>query len=189
MTARRKKEFLIGMKQDLQADIDNMEGSLEFYMTTLQGVRYYLKSAEGMSLQKDSIMSYSQALFGSTDMDPHIARYEALKSSGKFKIVQNKELVNAIIDFHETIVQRIEKLDDKYYQHKERLEAVAEKYISLSKDGSIGNAKQVLGKSDVRILLKTSGGLILNNIKGVHERGIKKCREIIGQIDEELKKQ
>ena len=124
--------------------------------------------------------------FSSTDLDPHIARYEGLKSSGKFKIVRNKELLNNIIDFHETVVQRIQVLDEKYYQHKDKLEAAVEQHVELSKDGSILNAGQVLKRSDVRILLELSGGLIISNIIGVHDRGIKKCQEIISQIDKEL---
>jgi len=179
-------EFLIGLKQDLQSDIDNMERSRDFYTTTLQGIRYFLNNNKGGSLQKDSIMKYSAVFFGSTDLDPHGGRYEGLKSSGKFKIVKNKELLNNIIDFHETVVQRIQVLDGKYYQHKEKLEAVVEQHVELSKDGSILNAGQVLKRSDVRILLELSGGLIINNIIGVHDRGIIKCREIMSQIDKEI---
>ena len=182
-----EKEFLIGMKNDLQSDIDNMEGSMDFYTTTLQGIQYYLKSTRNGSLEKDSIAKYTLVFFGSTDLDPHISRYEGLKSSGKFKIVRNKELLNNIIDFHETIVQRIQVLDEKYYRHKEKLEDIVDQKIELSKDGIIRNAAQVLNRSDVRILLETSGGLINGNIISVHESGIKKCREIINQIDEELK--
>jgi hypothetical protein len=180
-------EFLTGLKQDLQSDIDNMEGSRDFYITTVQGIRYFLNSSKGGSLQKDSIMKYSSVFFSSTDLDPHVGRYEGLKSSGKFKIVRNKELLNTIIDFHETLVQRIQVLDEKYYQHKEKLEAVVEQHVELSKDGSIRNAGQVLKRSDVRILLELSGGLITNNIIGVHDRGIKKCHDIMSQIDKEIK--
>ena len=181
-----EKEFLMGLKQDLQADIDNMKGSRDFYTATLHGIRYFLNSSKDGSLQKDSIMKYSDVFFSSTDLDPHIARYEGLKSSGKFKIVRNKELLNNIIDFHETVVQRIQVLDEKYYQHKDKLEAAVEQHVELSKDGSILNAGQVLKRSDVRILLELSGGLIISNIIGVHDRGIKKCQEIISQIDKEL---
>ena len=179
-------EFLTGLKQDLKSDIDNMEGSRDFYTETLQGIRYFLHSSKGGSLQKDSVLKYSEVFFGSTDLDPHVGRYERLKSSGKFKIIQNKELLNNIIEFHETIIQRIQVLDGKYYQHKEKLGAVVEQHVELSKDGSIRNAGQVLKRSDVRILLELSGGLIINNIVGIHDRGIKKCRDIISQIDKEI---
>ena len=122
-------EFLTGLKQDLKSDIDNMEGSRDFYTETLQGIRYFLHSSKGGSLQKDSVLKYSEVFFGSTDLDPHVGRYEGLKSSGKFKIIQNKELLNNIIEFHETIIQRIQVLDGKYYQHKEKLGAVVEQHV------------------------------------------------------------
>jgi hypothetical protein len=183
-----EREFLTGMKQDLQADIDNMQGSQEFYVSSVQGIRYYLKSAQGVPMQRDSVMQYADVFFGSKSMDPHISRYEALKSSGKFKIVQNKELLDNIIDFHEAVVERIKTLNEKYYEQRVRLETAMEKYVVLSKVGSIANAEEVLSKSDVRLLLETNAGLIINNITGVHDRGIKKCREIMYQIDEELKR-
>ena len=87
----------------------------------------------GGALSKDSINKYSFIFFSSTDLDPHISRYEGLKSSGKFKIIENKELLNNIIDLQETIIQRIQTLNEKYYQHTQKLEALVNKMFSLQK--------------------------------------------------------
>jgi len=182
-----EKEFLVGLKKDLQSDIENMTHSKEFYVHTLWGIKYFLNVGKGAALQKDSIAKYSGVFFGSTDLDPHIGRYEGLKSSGKFKIIRNKELLNNVIDFHETIVQRIQNLNEKYYHHSEKLEAIVAQNLELSENGTISNTESVVKRNDIRILLKVSWGLIVGNIIDVHNKGIMKCKEIITQIDKELK--
>lgn len=121
---KEEKEFLIGFKKDLQSEIINMTKSKEFYIKTLHGIGYFLSIGKGAALNKDSINKYSYIFFSSTDLDPHISRYEGLKSSGKFKIIENKELLNNIIDLQETIIQRIQTLNEKYYQHTQKLEAL-----------------------------------------------------------------
>ena len=110
-----------------------------------------------------------------------------MKSSGKFKIIENKELLNNIIDLHEAIIQRIQILNEKYYEHVQKLESLVVQNVHLTKGGDIINSAEVLKRSDMIILLTTTGGIIEGNIIGVHDIGIKKCQEIITLIDKELK--
>jgi len=184
---KEEKEFLTGFKKDLQSESENMTSSKEFYSKTLQGISYFLSIGKGGALNKDSINKYSFIFFSSTDLDPHVSRYEGLKSSGKFKIIENKELLNNIIDLQETIVQRIQTLNEKYYEHTQKLEALIDQNVHFTKDGEILNAEDVVKRNDLIIVLTTSGGIIQNNIMSVHDEGIKKCKEITAQIDEELK--
>jgi hypothetical protein len=67
------------------------------------------------------------------------------------------------------------------------LENLINQNVQLAKNGNIINAAAVVSRSDMIILLTTSESLIEFNIIGVHDKGIKKCREIISQIDKELK--
>lgn len=184
---KEEKEFLAGFKMDLQSEVENMTSSRDFYSKTLHGIGYFLSLGKGIALSKDSINKYSFIFFSSTDLDPHVSRYEGLKSSGKFKIIENKELLNNIIDVQETIIQRIQSLNEKYYQHTQMLENLINQNVQLAKNGNIINAAAVVSRSDMIILLTTSESLIEFNIIGVHDKGIKKCREIISQIDKELK--
>jgi hypothetical protein len=184
---KEEKEFLIGFKKDLQIEIKNMTNSKEFYVKTLHGIEYFINIGKTAALNKDSINKYSYIFFSSTDLDPHISRYEGLKSSGKFKIIENKELLNNIIDLQETIIQRIQILNEKYYQQAQKLEALIDQTVQLEKNGNIINADSVINRNDMKILLYTTGGIIETNIIGIHDEGIVKCKEIITQIDEELK--
>jgi hypothetical protein len=184
---KEEKEFLAGFKKDLKSEIENMTSSRDFYTKTIHGIEYFLSIQKGIALNRDSINKFSFIFFSSTDLDPHVSRYEGLKSSGKFKIIENKELLNNIIDLQETIIQRIQNLNEKYYQHNQMLENLINQNVQLAKNGNITNAAAVVSRSDMIILLNTSQSLIEFNIIGIHDKGIKKCTEIIGQIDEELK--
>jgi hypothetical protein len=184
---KEEKEFLIGFRKDLVTEMDNMSSSRGFYLKTLNGIKYFLNVEKGVTLNKDSISKYSFVFFSSTDLDPHTSRYEGLKSSGKFKIIENKELLNNIIDLHETIIQRIQTLNEKYYEHTQKLEALIVQNVHLAKGGGIINSEEVLKRNDMIILLTTTGGIIESNIIGIHNIGIKKCQEIMTQIDKELK--
>ena len=182
-----EREFLTGLKKDLQSDIENMTNSEEMYEYTLRGISFFLKTENDKDVNKDSINKYSDCFFSSTSLDPHIARYEGLKSSGRLTIIENKELLDNIIELHESIFQRIQDLNEKYYQHNQKIATLISQNVILSKNGKILNIASILGRSEFKILVGTSGGLILNNIIPVHKTGIKKCRDILMLIDNELK--
>ena len=183
---RDEREFFAGFKKDLQCDIENMTSSRKFYEFTMQGISYFLKRGSGQNTNQDSINKYSDCFFSSTDLDPHIARYEALKSSGRFIIIENKELLNDIIVLHESIIKRIGELNDRYDRHNQQIAALISQNADLGKNGEVTNAASILGRSEFRILLSTSRGLIANNIIPIHKTGISKCNEIIARIDREL---
>jgi hypothetical protein len=184
---KEEKEFLSGFKKDLQNEISRMKNSKDFYLNTLKGIGYFIRASSQTSLNRDSVNRYSSIFFSSTDLYPQIGRYEGLKSSGKFKIIENRELLNNIIELQETIVLRIQTLNEKYYQHAQKLEAIVEQNVKLGDKMEIINAVDVVKRSDMIILLSTSVGMIKGNIIGIHDVGITKCEQIISQIDEELK--
>jgi hypothetical protein len=184
---QEEKEFFIGFKKDLEIDIKNMTSSKTFYENTLKGINYFLRNGNHTSLNQDSISIYSGVFFNSTHLDPHIGRYEALKSSGKFKIIENKELLNNIITLHESNIRRIQELNELYSQHNQKLEVLVSQNTRLDELGRITNATEIMNRSDFRIILNISKGIITNNVIPATESGINKCNEIIDQIDKELK--
>lgn len=183
---KEEREFLLGLQKDLQFDIDNMGRSKEYYMRSLNGISYFLQVGNQRQINADSIKYYSGIFFGSTDLDPHKARYEGLKSSGKFKIIENRNLLNSIIDFHETYVQRIQVLNEKYQAHNEKVETLIVQIAKMDAAGNVTNAAEVLPRTDLRIMLNKSGGLIGASLLPEHEAAIRKCHEIIDAINQEL---
>lgn len=183
---KEEMEFLTGLKIDLQRDIDHLITSKMFYENTLIGMNYFIRIQTSGELNKDSIGAYSGIFFNSTNLDPNIGRYEALKNSGKFKIVENSELLNKIILLHEFGFKRIEYLDEMYYQHNKDMEKLIAGMIEFDKSGRMKNGDRIVMSGGFRLELLMGKGLVTNNIIPIHEAAIKGCSEIIAEINEEL---
>jgi len=183
---KEEQEFLTGLKTDLQRDIENLHSSKVFYENALDGMNYYLRVQASGVFNKDSLGIHSDVFFNSTNLDPNIGRYEALKYSGKFKIVENNEMLNKIILLHESDFKRIEYLNEMYYQHNKDMEKLIARMIEFDKSGRMKNGERIVTNGEFRLELLTGKGLVTNNIIPIHEASIKECNEIIAEINKEL---
>ena len=94
--------------------------------------------------------------------------------------------MNSIISLHETIIKRIEYLNEMYYQKNQKLEDIISRKVKFGENGKITNIESIISSSDFILLLAISKGLIENNIIPIHEEGINTCSDIIHQINKEL---
>ena len=185
---KEAKAFLSGLKEDLKGDIENMKSSKQFYEKVLNGLNYFSKVGGGMILEKDSLIKYEDTFFGNTELQPHISRYEGLKGSGKFKIIENRELMNNIINLHEETIIRITNLNARHDNFNvNRVIPFLSQHLQLDAPGRITNAQDILRIAEMRIFLSFERGLIANNIINAYSDGITECTGIIKQIDEELR--
>jgi hypothetical protein len=184
---KAEKVFLTGFRKDLYGDIENIQSSLNFYKNSLKGIQYFGEVGAGDSLNNDSLKKYASIFFSSTDLDAHTSRYEALKSSGKLVIIENPELLNNIIDLNESILSRINMLDDLYLKYIEKTSSYIQLNAQLSPKGAITNAPAILRNSQWRFLMSFGQSALIQNVIPAHEDGLKKCHELIAEIDRELK--
>ena len=185
---KEAREFLSGLRNDLQGDIENMKGSKEFYENELNGFSYFSKVGRGTPLVKDSLGKYQGIFFSSTELRPHISRYEGLKGSGRFKIIENKELMNNIIHLHEETILHLINLNtifDNFNVNK--VVPFVGQHLQLDTGGNIANAAELLGISEMRFFLSFEGNLVAGNVINAYAAGIAECTSIIKQIDDELK--
>jgi hypothetical protein len=185
---KEEKSFLSELKEDLHGDTTNMNSSLRFYEYGLSGIKYFQSVGTGDSLSNDSLRKYGDLLFSTTKLQPHISRYEGLKGSGRFGIIEDKHLLNNIIDFHESDIVRIETLNNYYYQYVQQLSSFVEDNAEMDQPGHITNAEALLRKPRLRFLLIYGGNIIANNIIPAYEEGINKCNNLDKQIDNFLNK-
>ena len=183
---KEEKEFLTGLQKDLQEDTANMQSSLAFYENSLQGMQYFRKVGIGDSLNKDSLNKYTSLFFSSTELEPHVSRYEALKGSGKFTIIEDKELLNNIIDLHESTITRIELLNNYYTQYIQKVASFIEEQAQLDAPGHITNAQPLLRMSQMRFLLGYGKSNIEGNVIPAHKEGIDKCTGLLKEIHAKL---
>jgi hypothetical protein len=179
---KEEKIFLAGLEKDLKTDIDHMSNSLRFYRSTVRGLKYFIVAGESHSMNKDSVSFYSNIFFSSTLLDPAIARYEGLKNSGKFRIIEDNELLNDIISLYEGEFRRIDEVNERYYQHNRDIETLISQHLELGPGGKIKNIDEIISRNDFKIMVYLSIGLIENNNLPALESGLRKCRSILRRI-------
>jgi hypothetical protein len=183
-----EKEFLTGLQKDLKGDLVNLNESLQFYRYALAGTHYFIAIGNGAPINKDSVNKFNNVFFSSTDLEPHTSRYEGLKGSNSFGIIENKELLNDIIDLHESIFTRINTLDRYYHDDiSNKMVPFISTRVVLSANGASSNGKELAQTSEMRILMMTMNGYIRGNILDAHQAAIAKCNQISMEIDKELK--
>jgi hypothetical protein len=182
-----EREFLTGLRQDLLADIQEMDSDLGGLKTEYNGIKYFERVGAGEPLNKDSLTAYEAMVFTSVaQINPRISRFEALKGSGRMSIIGNKELLLNITDFYTKDFPRIVRRNDFFNSLKQNtLMQFMAAHLQLDAQGKGTNWQEMLGMSQLRVML-TLQEMLLSNIEAYAD-GIGRCRKIVGEIDEELR--
>jgi hypothetical protein len=184
---KEEREFLAGMKQDVQADLENARNDRDFYATQLYRLEYFEHIAVGQPLSNDSLAAYQGVFFSNTNLEPHISRYEGLKGSGKLGIIENSDLLNNIINLHEEAIKHAEILDGYYTDYVTRLGNFVQEHATLSPDyKSILNSQDMLRSSQLRFLMVYGTSFLSRNVISTNDTLIARCQRLIIQINKEL---
>jgi hypothetical protein len=185
---KEEREFLVGLQKDINADLENADSSRAFYARQLYKLQYFQRVGAGAPLNIDSLKAYQDVFFSSTTFPGNISRYEGLKGSGKFGIIENKELLDNIIDLHEGIIKRVQLLDGDYIDYTVRMGTFIQGHAQLSRTNDrIDNAEELLRMPEMRFHLVYGVSFIAANVLNAHDSCIARCHQLIGQIDKELK--
>lgn len=143
--------------------------------------RYFTKMKDTTKINVDSINTYYGNLISSSDFIPNSAHYQALKSTGKLYIIENKKLLNQIINLYETKVPILISSTKFFNDRKERgLINYTESHLHMSK---INNVVQVMSDPLAKNYLIT-GGYIRQIIMN-YDDTLKSLDDIIAKTEKE----
>jgi hypothetical protein len=183
---KAEKTFLRGLKTDLQTDLTELKSDRDALQNILNGGLYFSQVGAGLPLNKDSLAKYYWIFFASVHKQSRTSRFEALKGSGKLDIIENKELLGNIISFYQEIYPTIALGDERFTDYTEnKIGNFFDAHIKLDTANNITNWVEVLRLPELRMNLFRSNSVRI--IINAYDEGIRKCNEIIKQIDEELK--
>ncbi|CAM3500462.1 DUF6090 family protein [Aquirufa ecclesiirivi] len=168
------KSFLIGLKDDLQNDILNLEETKKILNKTQQQVLFNLH----LTPEKlDSIRANHQQINSGTNFINTLVnngRYEGFKSSGKINNIENQNLRNTILSYYQQTIPQIALVEGAY-------EKLTSRYVDLLMDGDEDIDKTIL-KKKTKIILSGIDNFTQYNQK-TYEDAIKQAKNIIQEID------
>jgi len=123
------KEFLLGLKQDLKTDIEEMNQDKNSFLQSQKAFNYITSRKLNESLDPDTIRHYYTWIFNTTGLVPNSGRFEGFKSSGKIGTIENKELQNNIMDLYQENIPNLINSTDFYTSKKQTLF----EYVNLNK--------------------------------------------------------
>jgi hypothetical protein len=114
-----------------------------------------------------------------------VARFEALRGSGRLGIVRDKELLVNIADLYTKYFPHLRRLDDVINTKTDNVMTFFAAHIQMNPEGTVAtNIEEFLRMSQTRILLSRLQSANLN-IED-YERVINKSNLIIKEIDRDL---
>jgi len=177
--------FLKGLNTDLGNDLAQLKSDQRSYQNVQEGAAYFLKVSNGDSLNRDSLERYMKLFYNTTFFQVNGSRYQALKASGKLNIIENKILLDNMINFYEQDVVYINMLNNNFNSYKtSKLGEFLDDNVIVGTDGK-NNWAAILKNNRIRnALLRVSTAQEVINAYTLAEKHVEKIQEL---ITEELK--
>ncbi|GGK69829.1 hypothetical protein ACD591_03650 [Rufibacter glacialis] len=180
---QEEKEFLTGLKIDLEKDLEELKGDAKTYRFVHDGFGYFYSVAYGTPLQQDSLKKYRWILYNTTQFNSNNSRFEGLKASGKLGIIENKELLTSILELYQEDIPWLISLNADHNTYKsEKLEPAMFTHLILDKNQN-GNWESAFREPKVQNLLWQFSNF--KEVIGQYEKVIAKNNKILALIDKE----
>jgi hypothetical protein len=115
------KEFLAGLKTDLQSDITEMSSDKESYYGSGQAFSYLASVKKEKLFNNDSLKKYQHYINNETGLIVNNGRFEGFKSSGRIITIENQDLQNDILDLYQEDIVNLLNATNYYTKRKEYL--------------------------------------------------------------------
>jgi hypothetical protein len=112
------KEFLLGLREDLLSDINEMQDDKASYIKQGQAFKYITGIKLGQGLSTDSLNKYDNWLSNITRLQQNNGRFEGFKASGKIGTIEDKKIQNDIMDLYQEAIPSLLLSADSYIRRK-----------------------------------------------------------------------
>ena len=112
------KEFLLGLREDLSSDINEMNDDKESYLNQGKAFNYITRVKPKQTLSVDSLNKYRHFLYNTTRLQENNGRFEGFKASGKIGFIEDEKLQNDIMDLYQENIPSLLSSSDAYIFRK-----------------------------------------------------------------------
>jgi hypothetical protein len=176
------KEFLLGLNEDLKADISEMQDDKQSYLDQRAAFMYITKLKLGEKPSKDSLDHYYRWIFNTTGLNPNNGRFEGFKSSGKIGLIEDKTLQNDIMDLYQENIPSLLSSTNSYVGRKNTLFQYFQQQQKRLTD-STSNFMDIINTEEAHNICLTL--TYTNEITSRYDSAIAKMQKIITGINKE----
>lgn len=115
------KEFLLGLREDLLSDINEMNDDKTSYINQGKAFSYITSVNLNQDLSLDSLYKYRNFLYNTTRLQQNNGRFEGFKASGKIGFIEDQKLQNDIMDLYQENIPSLLASTDAYLRWKSEL--------------------------------------------------------------------
>lgn len=182
---KEAKAFLVGLQSDLVHDIEEMQqDSLSFVEQKV----FFQQLANRAAPEMDSslFVNWIYLFSNRTVLVPNISRFEALKYSGKMALIENKELLDEILNLYEEKIPFLVNSASGYFENKEKHLVAALDRDRLISHEKVRELQQFIKTDeDFNYHLKRTNNSIDYILKDYHTV-INLNRKLVSMISQEL---
>jgi hypothetical protein len=133
---KEAKEFLLGLRGDLRATINDCKDAIEDYKEC--GERYTYLSSLKSSVKPDtnSLKKYFAEYGDCPIFHFNASRYKGFISSGKIELIENKTLLKHILDLYQQDLPTYEGMVNGWDDHRDDLRALVINNLIEKDDGT-----------------------------------------------------
>lgn len=178
---KQVKTFLLGLKTDIQEDIDEVNNLISIYTSYGKNYKYLSNLSDTITYINDTLSNALEGIFSNAYLRPNMSRYTGFSMSGRLLNIENEKLSQNILNFYQELIPRIKSSEGGYVElHKE--------FTTYLLDNM---TEKISPESKLKVLLTPKGKNLCNQLipkNQLFERYndfIKAGNEIVKQIDEE----
>lgn len=176
------KEFLVGLHEDFNADIKEMEADKKSYFQQAQAFETLGNRKKNSALPKDTLEQYYRLMFNPTWYVPNNGRFEGFKSAGKIGLIEDYALQNEIMDLYQENIPSLLNATNSYRDTKKLLWDFILKNRKVLSD-STTNMGQLLQQDEPQNVF-----FILSDVTQI-ERRYDRCIEMMQKINGKIEKE
>ncbi len=173
------KEFLTGLRFDLENDIKEMQEDAVGYKTQAKWFTYFGKEK---TPNPDTVKKYGWVIWNSVHLLVNSGRYEGFKASGKINTIENMSLRNNILDLYQEVLVALTANTSGYIEVKKYLQRLIYQKRTVGPEND-DNLATVLTDTEVRnycLQLRYTGEPVRR-----YDSAINRSKRIIEQINTE----
>ncbi len=179
-----ERYYLRRLKNDLQEDLNELKDDVRNYAARKYAAAYLADYEQNKNADLDTAIRYIYNLFGQTGPNVTNAAYVTLQSSGKFDIIQNKEITEHLVILYSDVVRSLTNITGSFNQFKQEFfnNVVYQRYdLARMKDPAL--LKQLLSDTSIKNALHM---LWFDEVMGRYNKAIERHQAIIDEITREL---